>query len=74
MLMPSISVGDLLVGSAAWSQSHGLTLSIGHGPTGWTAAILDRERRAVVEAVSPNLHDALVELYTAAQTARGIAA
>jgi len=70
MLMASISVRDLLVGSAAWSQRHGMSLVIRHGDAGWTAAFLDGGRRAVVEAQSERLPDALIALYTAAQLAR----
>ena len=68
--MSSISVGDLLVGSAAWSQCHGMSLLVRHSDAGWTAAFLDGGRRAVVEAQSERLADALIELYTAAQMAR----
>jgi len=72
MLMASISVTDLLVGNAVWSQSNGMSLAIRHTRCGWTAALLDTEGGAVVKAENDRLDDALAELYTAAQTEHGL--
>jgi hypothetical protein len=69
MLMGSRFVGDLLVGNAAWSRELGLNLAVRHRPDGWTAALVKDDGEPVVVAERCYLDEALIELYTAAQTA-----
>jgi hypothetical protein len=69
MLMGSISVSDLLVANAICGRQLGLNLSVRHREDRWTAALVDGDGDAVVQAERAFLDDTLMTLYTAAQTA-----